>query len=111
MNCVGIIILVSVLCIIIYFVIYTTKKENFTSLVGPSKPLTTYDDYGTFNFIFHMDDLPYYNPTYEDLGDDFKNYSDGAKNFKYGGIFEKIIPKDSFINYDGKKVRRELVAE
>jgi len=116
MNSTSIIIIASITCIILYFIIVTKKnKENFTALVGLN-PLTTYDDYGTFNFLFHTDDFPYYDPTYENLGCNVRTYPNTAqyreKNFKQSGQFDQIIvPENTFINFEGDKVRRELVPE
>lgn len=45
---------------------FANKRENFVALSGIEGPLTTYDGYGTFNFIFNLNDLPYYDPVYWD---------------------------------------------
>lgn len=103
-----------IVCIILFFVV-KNNKEKFTALVDLN-PLTTYDDYGTFNFLFHMDDFPYYNPTYENLGCSVRTYPNTpkyvAENAKEPGQFrQSIVPRDTFINFEGDKVRRELVPE
>jgi hypothetical protein len=81
--------------IIVYRYYSTDKTEKFTALSG-FNPLTSYDDYGNFNFIFHEDDLPYY-----DVG--FKRI------MCTGNAPYTDFDKDSFIDYQGFKVRRELV--
>src|SRR5205823_3078234 len=82
LNIMNIYIVITIIIFIIIFYLITTTKENFTSLVDLN-PLTTYDDYGTFNFILQTDDLPYWNPTYEDMSDNFKTYKEDPNNFKY----------------------------
>jgi len=85
------------------------KVERFTSLNGLN-PLTTYDDYGTFNFILQTDDLPYYDPTYEKMGCCYKTFH--KQPAPKGPLCQSLIrdyDKDSFIDFDQDKVRRELV--
>jgi len=95
------IILIIVIIIITIFVHDTIKEtehqiEAFTVANNMQGPLLNYDDYGTFNFLFHTDDLPYYDPTYEWMGCDFTNW-DGADPNEY-------------IKYDGDhKLRRRLI--
>ncbi|XWV25019.1 putative ORFan [Tupanvirus deep ocean] len=105
------------LLIIIIFIIYwltysssTTIKNNpefFTILKDIQSPLTSYDDYATFNFIHHTNDLPYYDPTYNNMVNLTKT------NTKYPNAIPKWngenFSKDSFIRVCGNKVRRELV--
>jgi len=94
----------------IYFFVYKRNIEHYTALVGLN-PLTTYDDYGTFNGILQMDDFPYWDPTYENMGCSVKTYSDPhGEYFKKCGIQgPENVDLDSFINFDGDKVRRELI--
>jgi len=103
-----------VICIILFFLV-KDNKEKFTALVDLN-PLTTYDDYGTFNFLFHTDDFPYYDPTYENLGCSVRTYPDTpayiAENAKDAGKFrQSVVPRGTFIDFQGDKVRRELVPE
>ena len=107
--------IIFIVIFILLFVVFKNNKEKFTALVGLN-PLTTYDDYGTFNFLFHMDDFPYYNPTYENLGCSVRTYPNNpeyvAKNAKTPGKFrQSVIPRGTFIDFEGDKVRRELVPE
>ena len=103
-----------VACIVL-LMLFKDNTEKFTTLVGLN-PMTTYDDYGTFNFLFHTDDLPYYNPKYENLGCSVRTYPNTpeyiAENAKTPGKFrQSVIPRGSFIDFQGDKVRRELVPE
>lgn len=81
--------------------------ENFTALSG-FNPLTNYDDYGTFNFIFHTDDMPYYDPGFADIFCGTPDYVPGPM-LKPKFDFNLGFDKDSFIDYQGFKVRRDLV--
>src|SRR5687767_7679485 len=95
-NC---LIIFVIICVILFFVL-KNNKETFTALVDLN-PLTTYDDYGTFNFLFHTDDFPYYDPTYENLGCSVRTYPDTptyiAENAKEPGAFKQsVIPRDTF---------------
>lgn len=89
--------------------------ENFTAISGIEQPLTTYDDYGTFNFLLQIDDFPYYDPTYVNMGDDYRDYKPNVKNNRISGPSTSKLSKnenfnkDSFINFRGVKVRRELI--
>lgn len=119
MNRYVIVTLIIVIAIMIYFVnkLFFSRNENFTALGPIGQPLVTYDDYGTFNFIFHTDDLPYYDHEYDDLEYNYKDFDtvDLNTNSKKCGSFNCILTKnenfnkDSFIDYQGNKVRRELV--
>lgn len=84
------------------------RIEKFTSLNGLN-PLTTYDDYGTFNFILQTDDFPYYDSTYEELGCCYKT---GIKNKTPKGPLCKSqirdYDKDVFFNFEEDKVRKFL---
>jgi hypothetical protein len=116
-------ILLVVLVIIIYLIATSNKyssltdqtTESFTALRGIESPLTTYDDYGTFNFILQTDDLPYYDPTYDDMGCAYKDYVKvKGQGEKCGNIMDlsardENFNHDSFIDFGGRKVRRELV--
>jgi hypothetical protein len=115
------IIILIILFIIIYFVVLRSmnkinkETEHFTAISGMEQPLTTYDDYGTFNFLLQIDDFPYYDDTYEDMGCEFSNYNPIGQAKKCGSrngwqSRDENFNKDSFIKYDGcHKVRRELV--
>jgi hypothetical protein len=87
--------------------------ENFTAISGMEGPLTTYDDYGTFNFLFHTDDLPYYDPTYFNLLCSYRDYvpDNGRKCGSLTGKqnVDEDFNSDSFIDFEGWKVRRELI--
>lgn len=50
------------------------NKESFTILSPIEKPLVSYDDFGTFNFIHHFDDFPYYDSRYFDMLDIYRKY-------------------------------------
>jgi hypothetical protein len=112
-----------ILIIIIYLLVSksntSTKSdiEKFTGLNGIESPLTTYDDYGTFNFILQIDDLPYYDPEYYNLLWKYKDFKPSlAGKLKCGsrnGFPPKAFDfdKDSFIDFEGIKVRRTLVPE
>lgn len=82
---VAILILV-IIAFIIYWITTNTNtieknKEYFTMLMGFQKPLTTYDDFGTFNFLLHTNDLPYYDPTYDRMSD-IMIHKDRSKRIK-----------------------------
>lgn len=82
------------------------QAEKFTALVGLN-PLTTYDDYGTFNFLLHTDDLPYYDKGFAGM---FCGKPDYVPEIRKPDINTNIdFDTDSFISYEGFKVRRELV--
>ena len=85
-----------------------SSKENFTVVVGTSNPMVTYDDYGTFNFILHTDDLPYHDPTYDILSDYTKNRLDKKTKNRRPGWTEDF-DTDSFFELCGYKIRRELI--
>lgn len=97
------------LFLVYYFIFRVSKSESFTALTGLN-PLTSYDDYGTAAGIYHFDDLPYY-----DKG--FKSMICGNPDYvpdripRLGGIYpdEHADHPDSFIGYQGFKVRRELL--
>ena len=65
------VILIIIAILIIYWIgrnvskTQETEIEKFTALSGISNPLTSHDDYGTFNFIMQFDDLPYGTGYYE----------------------------------------------
>ncbi len=95
-----------------------SQMEQFTALSG-FEPLTSYDDYGTFNFILHINDLPYYDA--KGFGSIFCGKPDYVPTkTKLRGSVNPTAPNsdlkvdfdfdsDSFINYQGFKVRRELI--
>ena len=85
----------------------TKQIENFTTLSG-FNPLTNYDDYGTFNFIFHENDLPYFDPGFASIFCGEPDYVPGPPR-KPKFTFDLGFDQDSFIDYQGFKVRRELV--
>ncbi|XWV26273.1 putative orfan [Tupanvirus soda lake] len=106
-----------ILLVIIIFAIYwltqsssTIIKNNpefFTILKGIQNPLTSYDDYGTFDFIHHTNDLPYYDPTYNNMINLTKTYTKYPNKMpKWSG---ENFSKDGFIRVCGSKVRKELV--
>ena len=108
------------ICILIGILIIRNNKriekeiEKFTALRGISSPLTTYDDYGTFNFLLSTNDLPYYDPTYEDLQMTAKDYNPKGQKRTCKLNAQRVTEdfcKDSFIDFEGFKVRRELVPE
>lgn len=118
---IGLILIVFVFVIVILF-IKCKSKENFTALSGLN-PLTSYDDYGTFNFILHTDDMPYYDKGFASI---FCGKPDYVKEKpKPGGSVNPAadwpewdttdlkpyfnFDSDSFIDYIGYKVRRDLV--
>jgi len=123
MNCKILLLLIFVF-LIIYFIIKRYNRsidqsvEKFTALSGIQQPLTTYDDYGTFNFLLHINDLPYYDSTYEDMSDDYRDYDKNGQSKQPEVLYERSrskmsknenFNKDSFINFRGVKVRRELI--
>lgn len=118
MNCVILVILLIVLAVTWLVIKYNNQSvtksiEDFTALSGIQLPLVTYDDYGTFNFLLQIDDFPYYDPTYENMGDDYRDY-EPEKPKPCGVSTSKLskdedFNKDSFINYRNLKVRRELI--
>ena len=65
MKVIRVIFIIFILVVMYYFFVgyyngtINRRIEKFTSLNGLN-PLTTYDDYGTFNFILQTDDFPYY---------------------------------------------------
>jgi hypothetical protein len=114
------IILLIFLIIVIYLITagsisqYEKTREKFVALSGIESPLTTYDGYGTFNFLFNFDDLPYYDPTFENLEYELKDYDPKGQEKPCGSINDGQpvnvdYDHDSFIEYDNHKVRRELV--
>ena len=119
MNCTAILFLLIIILVVWILIKYNNTSikesiENFTAISGIEQPLTTYDDYGTFNFLLQTDDLPYYDPTYENLGDDYRDYDPDGQKKTCGLSTSKLsknenFNKDSFIDYHGLKVRRELV--
>lgn len=108
-QCLAIILLI-IIVIVVYFLVKTNQKsirtDFFTLLRSIEKPLTSYDDYGTFNFIHHTNDLPYYDPIYDDMFYLTKtNYKPETKL----PLSDSIISSDSFINVRGDLVRRKLI--
>jgi hypothetical protein len=117
------IILLILFVVVLWLCTRSTKDmmENFTmlksiaGLFGGS--MVTYDDYGTFDFMLHTDDLPFYDPTYNDLSCAYRDFNtvDKSTNAKKCGSANCILTrnenfnKDSFLDYGGVKVRRELV--
>lgn len=98
-----IVIIIIVIILIVYlYTVYTDRRikrdvEKFTALSGLHSPLATYDDYGTFNLIFHHNDLPYYDPKYHHMCRAYENY------------YPDTDPVE-FIKYDGNnKLRRKLI--
>jgi hypothetical protein len=85
----------------------TSQIEQFTANVGLN-PLTSYDDYGTFNFIFHTDDLPYYDKGFASLFCGKPDYVPGKPLQPHWDV-DFHWDRDSFIDYEGFKVRRELI--
>ena len=102
-----------ILTILIIFALYVLlqKKniEKFTALTGMQSPLTTYDDYGTFNFMFHFNDLPY----------DTTKKPSKIEEYLYKSESDLIKPEpinnnldfdhDNFIRVGNNTVRRKLV--
>lgn len=87
---------------------YAGESESFTALVGLN-PLTTYDDYGTFGGILQMDDLPYYDQGFKRMICGKPDYDPNSpESARRLGGQEPSTDFDSFINYQGFKVRREL---
>lgn len=114
-------IILTIVGLLIYISNSKLKKqtENFTSLIGLN-PLTTYDDYGTFNFILHTNDLPYYDKGFAGMFcptayrakalTRFSGKSDYVPKIRKPNINANIdFDADSFIGYEGFKVRRDLV--
>lgn len=102
---------------VIIFVIYAMYRfykylvfkqlEKFTSLTEIQMPLATYDDYGTFNFLLQTNDFPYYDPTYQNLTNNFTNIDSKTDINPLNKCETKN--ESEFINYDGKnKLRRKL---
>jgi len=87
--------------------------ETFTALSG-FNPLTTYDDYGTFGGILHTNDLPYYDKEFKAMicGDSDYVADTPTTKPRLGGVWQtdKANHPDSFIDYQGYKVRRSLLA-
>lgn len=113
---IAVIILMTLLYLIIFWHNQQIKKEidNFTILTNIEGPLTTYDDYGTFNFILQTDDLPYYDPTYHEMTNKLDQCD---KTCEHNKIFCKkcqqtrdIIPTNRFFcTEDNEPIRKELV--
>uniref|UniRef100_A0A6C0LT06 Uncharacterized protein n=1 Tax=viral metagenome TaxID=1070528 RepID=A0A6C0LT06_9ZZZZ len=113
--------IIIIFMIIIIYKCYNNKihsnVEKFTALSGIEVPLTTYDDYGTFNFLFNLDDFPKFDHTYDQMAGWFTNWDPHkfAEQPKKCGSRNNLqskdeIFKDSFIKFDGDhKLRRELV--
>lgn len=110
-----ILLLILVIIAIVYIRYHNnTISENFVALSGISSPLTTYDSYGTFNFLFNTNDLPFYDQTYDDMGCNFKEpapISKTACGTSHGSNLPIIndFNRDTFIEYDGQKIRRDLI--
>jgi hypothetical protein len=105
-----VIILISFI-LIIYLVVKTSstnQKEEFTILKPIRGPMVSYDDYATFNYIHHTNDLPYYDPTYDNMVNAI-NYEPIKSKAKKPRLGKENFNKDSFIVIRGNKVRRELV--
>lgn len=109
--------IVLVICIIavLFYVKYhnMSVKEKFVALTGIESQLTTYDSYGTFNFLFNTNDLPYYDPTYDNLGCEFREKAPVSLT-TCGTGHGTTLPyddfnTDSFIEYEAQKVRRNMV--
>lgn len=108
---------IMILLIIVFTVLYLLVKnqnieqyrEDFTAIVGTSNPLVTYDDYGTFNFIHHFDDLPYYDPTYNIMSDYTKNRLDSTQKNIDKKLESEDFDSDSFFELCGYKIRKELI--
>jgi len=83
---------------------YAPEPEAFTALVGLN-PLTTYDNYGTYGDILQLDDLPYYDAGFKSMICGKPDYEPEAP--RLGGQ-QVRTDSDSFISYQGFKVRREL---
>lgn len=45
-----------------------SESEKFVTIMDIKSPLTTYDDDCTSNTKFHLNDLPRFDPTYDNLG-------------------------------------------
>lgn len=105
------IVLLLIIVIIFYFIIKSNQKINqmdfFTLLRSIEKPLTTYDDYGTFNFIHHINDLPYYDSTYDDMI--YLTKTTCKPKLTDASDPNSLIPTDSFVNVRGNLVRRKLI--
>ena len=106
--------IILIIVFILYLEYYNKNiTENFVALSGIESSLTTYDSYGTFNFLFNTNDLPYYDPTYDNLGCDFREPAPKSKTscgsvLMTAGSVEDFS-RDTFIEYEGQKVRRNLV--
>jgi hypothetical protein len=108
----NIIIILIILIVIVLLVNYSnfciaTQVEQFTALSG-FNPLTSYDDYGTFNFILHTDDMPYYDKGFATLFCGKPDYVPGEPLQPHWDV-DFHWDRDSFIDYEGYKVRRELI--
>ena len=106
-----IIILIIVILFFYFYGKYYNRKikseiERFTTLNGLN-PLTSYDDYGTFNFILQTDDLPYYNPKYEKMGCCFRTTRNGKKVPCKNVMID--YDEDKFFNFEGDSIRKELI--
>lgn len=76
--------------------------QPFTALNGMEKPLVTYDDYGTFNYLMHFDDLPYHDSTYDNMSCAWRSYDPHKYDTKYTpNTFTRNEITDSFIEFDG----------
>lgn len=113
MKKIYILILLIIIFIVLYFLIKTQTilnyKEEFTTIVGTSDPLVTYDDYGTFNFIHHFNDLPYYDPTYNIISDYTKNRMNQHNKKKEIKLKSEHFDDDSFFELCGCKIRKKLI--
>ena len=95
-----------------------SQIEKFTAFSGLN-PLTSYDDYGTFNFILQTDDLPFYDKGYMSIFCGEPDYVPPSHPKLRGSVnptashsdlkVDFDFDSDSFISYQGFKVRRDLI--
>lgn len=117
-----VILLIIIIAIIFSICKYNSEQkiqiEKFTAFSGLN-PLTSYDDYGTFNFILHTDDMPYYDKGYGSIFCGKPDYVPPCKPKLRGSVNPTAdhsdlkvnfdFDSDSFISYQGFKVRRNLI--
>jgi hypothetical protein len=108
-------IVVLLLSLLIGYFVISGNNESFTAISGTQKQMVTYDDYGTFNFLHHFNDMgENYDPTYHNISchtkiKDTLNTNKQIPKINYPYPVDEDFLTDGFIEYDGQKVRRSLI--
>ena len=100
-----------VLILIVLLILILFKRINniqpFTFIRGIRQPLVSYDDYSTFDFKNHLNDLPNYDPTYHNLGCTIKHTDVDNVEWKCGGNNKYGL--NSYIDFEGNLIRRKMI--